>query len=128
MIYGMTGRLPYMADPRPLWKLWDEFNMQGSEMIGYWSPDCPVRSDHPSVLATVYRKRGKALVSVASWAKEKVDCRLTVDFARLGLDPTKTSWWAPAVSQFQPSAAFRVGDAIPVAPGRGWLLILEERR
>ena len=128
MIYGMTGRLPYMADPRPIWKLWDEFHMEGSRMIGYWSPDCPVRSDHPAVLATVYRKPHKALVSLASWAAERVDCRLTVDLAKLGLDPAKARWRAPAVSHFQPAATFGLGDAIPVAPGRGWLLILEEGR
>jgi hypothetical protein len=127
MVYGMTGRLPYMADPRPIWKLWDEFGMQGSRMIGYWAPDCPVRSDQAGVLATVYRKPGKALVSVASWAAEKVDCRLTVDFAKLGLDPAKARWRAPAVPNFQPPATFAVGDPIPIAPGRGWLLILEER-
>jgi hypothetical protein len=126
MIYGMTGRLPYMADPRPIWKLWDEFNMQGSRMIGYWAPDCPVRSDQRSVLVTVYRKPKKALLSLASWAAEKVDCRLTIDFAKMGLDPAKARLRAPAVSDFQPSATFRPNDLIPVAPGRGWLLILEE--
>jgi hypothetical protein len=50
MLYGMTGRLPYMADPRPMWKVWDDFGMAGSQMIGYWSPDCPVRTDSASVL------------------------------------------------------------------------------
>jgi len=30
-------------------------------LIGYWAPDCLVRTDHPAVLATVYRKPGKAL-------------------------------------------------------------------
>ena len=82
MIYGMTGRLPYMADPRPIWRLWDDFGMAGSRMIGYWAPDCPVRTDSASVLATVYRKPKKALVAIASWAAQKVDCRLTIDFTR----------------------------------------------
>ncbi len=127
MIYGMTGRLPYMADPRPIWKLWDEFGMAGSRMTGYWSPDCPVRTGSPSVLATVYGKPRKALVSIASWAKDKVDCRLAIDFARLGLDPAKARLRAPEVQAFQPAATFSPSDPIPVEPGRGWLLVLEEQ-
>ena len=35
MLYGMTGRSP-RVDNGPLWKLWDSFGMQNSEMIGYW--------------------------------------------------------------------------------------------
>lgn len=125
MLFGMTGRLPYMADPRPVWKAWDAFGMQGSQMIGYWASDCPVRTDSASVLATVYRKPNKALVAVASWAPGKVDCRLTIDFARLGLDPAKARLHAPPVPDFQPAASFRPSDPIPIDPGRGWLLVVE---
>lgn len=126
MIYGMTARLPYMADPRPIWKLWDEFGMQRSRMIGYWVPGCPVKTDRDSVLATVYRKPKKVLVSLASWAGQKVDCRLAIDFSALGLEASKARLRAPAVPKFQQPATFRPGDPIPIEPGRGWLLILEE--
>jgi len=126
MIYGMTGRLPYMADPRPVWKVWDGFGMAGSQMIGYWASECPVRTDSASVLATVYRKPKKALVAVASWAAQKVNCRLTIDFTKLGLDPAKARLRAPAVSGFQPLATFVPSEPIPIDPGRGWLLILEQ--
>ncbi len=125
MIYGMTSRLP-RNDPRPIWKVWDEFGMQDSQMIGYWVPNCPVKTGHDSVLATVYRRRGKALVALASWAGEKVDCRLAIDFSALGLKASKARLRAPAVAEFQPSATFAPGDPIPVEPGRGWLLVLEE--
>jgi hypothetical protein len=126
MIYGMTGRLPYMADPRPIWRVWDDFGMQGSQMIAYWASDCPVRSDCASVLATVYRQPKKALVAVASWAARKVDCRLTIDFTKLDLDPGRARFRAPAVPGFQPAATFRPSDPIPLEPGRGWLLVLHQ--
>jgi hypothetical protein len=126
MIYGMTARLPYMADPRPIWKVWDEFRMKGSQMIPYWSPDCPVRCSQPSVLSTVYRQPKKSLISIASWAAGKVNCRLTIDFAKLGIHPAKARLRAPAVLNFQPAATFRPGDEIPIDPGRGWLMILDE--
>ena len=29
MVFGMTARLPWAGDPRPLWKVWDEFGIDG---------------------------------------------------------------------------------------------------
>ncbi|MDQ2753219.1 MAG: DUF6067 family protein, partial [Bacteroidota bacterium] len=57
MIYGMTNRMPWSdnADPRPIWKVWDKFGMQGTKMIGYWSDNCPVKTNNDKVLATVYK-------------------------------------------------------------------------
>ncbi len=97
-------------------------------MIGYWEPDCPVTTDQPQVLATVYVRPGKTLISLASWASAPVACQLTINWQALGLDPAKTQLNAPAIEGFQDAHPFHVGDAIPVEPARGWLLILDEPR
>jgi hypothetical protein len=97
-------------------------------MIGYWSPDCPAKTDHLDVLATVYVKKGSALVALASWANEPVECRLNIDWNELGIDPQKATLFAPAIDDFQPQAAFRPGDPISVEPAKGWLLVLKEQR
>ena len=68
MIYGMTSRAPWSGDPSAIWKLWDEFGINDSEMIGYWVDDCPVKTGRPDVLATVYKKNGSTLIALASWA------------------------------------------------------------
>ncbi|MBN2021555.1 MAG: hypothetical protein JW809_02070 [Pirellulales bacterium] len=127
MVYGMTNRWGWGGDPRPLWRLWDEFGMAGSRMIGYWSPACPVATDQESVLATVYHRPDKTLVALASWAPEKVSCRLKFDWAALGLDAARAELRAPAIERFQPAEVFQPQDAIPIEPGRGWLLILQHR-
>jgi len=127
MIYGMTNRLPWSGqNPARLWKVWDEFGIEEARMIGYWSPACPVKTDHKDVLATAYVKKGYALVALANWAKETVRCRLAIDWKALGIDPQKAGILAPAIDDFQPQAAFRPGDPIPVEPGKGWLLIVKE--
>jgi len=54
-----------------MWRFWDEFNIQQAEMIGYWSPKCPVKTDHPGVLATVYRQPDKTLIALAHWPTER---------------------------------------------------------
>jgi hypothetical protein len=125
MVYGMTVRLPWCGDPRPLWKLWDEVGIEGATMRGYWDLTCPVRTGREDVLATAYVQPGRTLVSLASWARRVVRVDLAVDWQALGLDAARASLYAPAVADFQEEALFRPGEALPVLPGRGWLLVLD---
>jgi hypothetical protein len=129
MIYGMTNRMPWTenADPRPIWKVWDVFGMQGAKMIGYWSPACPVKTDNPAVLATVYAKKGSALVAIASWAGQDTTVRLRVDWQKLGIDSTRAIIEAPEVKDFQQGRAFDPDGAIPVQKGKGWLLVVRSK-
>ena len=126
MVYGMTNRMPWSdnADPRPIWKAWDDFGMEGTRMIGYWSPSCPVRTGLDNVPATVYAKKGAALVAVASWVGQDTAVRLQIDWQKLGIDPAHASIEAPEIANFQPHQAFPVDGTIPVQKGKGWLLII----
>ncbi len=127
MIYGMTNRMPWSdnADPRPIWKVWDDFGMKGTKMIGYWSENCPVKTNNNKVLATVYKKEGKALISIASWADNDTTVQLNIDWKALGIDASKATITAPAVTNFQEAKNFGLNDAIPVAKNKGWLLIIQ---
>lgn len=124
MIYGMTNRMPWSdnADPRALWKQWDHFGMKNAAMIGYWSGNCPVKTDNNKVLATVYQKPGKALVAIASWAAENVDIHLQIDWQKLGIEASKAVISAAEINNFQNSRTFSVNEPIPVEKGKGWLL------
>jgi hypothetical protein len=125
MLYGMTSRMPYDGnDPSPIWKVWDDFRIQDSDMFGYWSSRCPVKTDNKDVLATAYVGKGKTLISIASWAQDDVNIRLSLDWRALGIDPAGATLIAPEVNGFQPSAKFKPGDPLPVPKGKGWLLII----
>jgi hypothetical protein len=126
MVYGMTNRMPWSdnADPRPIWKAWDDFGMEGTRMIGYWSPSCPVRTGLDNIPATVYAKKGAALVALASWAGHDTAVRLQIDWQKLGIDPAHASIEAPEIANFQPHQAFPVDGTIPVQKGKGWLLLI----
>ena len=126
MVYGMTSRMPWSdnADPRPIWKVWDDFGMQGTTMIGYWSPACPVKTESNAIPATVYQKPGSLLVALASWAKQDTTVRLDIDWKRIGIDSAHAIIIAPEIANFQPAHNFAVGEAIPVQKGKGWLLII----
>jgi hypothetical protein len=127
MVYGMTSRLPWAGNPSHLWKIWDDFGIQESEMVGYWVSSCPVKTDNKDILATAYVKKDKVLISIASWAKERVNIRLQIDWNALGLNAKKARLSAPFIKDFQGLAVFKPTDRIPVEPGKGWLFILSEK-
>ena len=123
MLYGMTGRSP-RVDNGPLWKLWDSFGMQNSEMIGYWVKDNPVKTGSEKTLATVYSHMGdKALISLATWEDTDAKVKLSIDWAKLGLDPSKVTLHAPAIEKFQQETTWKPGDEIVVPKGKGLLII-----
>ena len=124
MLYGMTARYYQGAEPKHIWKVWDDFGIQDARMVGYWDRQCPVKTDQAQVLATAYVKNGSALIALASWAKQAVRCRLALDWTALGIEPRGAVLEAPAVEGFQPAQVFSPGAEIPVEPGRGWLLRL----
>jgi hypothetical protein len=122
----MTNRLPWSGqNPARIWKVWDEFGIEEARMIGYWSADCPVKTDNPNVLATAYVKEGSALVSLASWATESIKCCLRIDWKALGMNGQDARLHAPEIADFQPESTFRPDDPISVDPGKGWLLELK---
>jgi len=94
-------------------------------MIGFWVPGSPVRTGRPDLLATTFLGQDRTLVALASWAADTARVRLAVDWNRLGLDPARARIVAPEMPGFQPAATWGPFEAIPVAPGRGWLLVVE---
>ncbi|MDQ6887631.1 MAG: DUF6067 family protein [Gemmatimonadota bacterium] len=133
MVFGMSNRLynddaAYRGDPRAIWKLWDDFGIAESRMVGYWNPRAIVSTGRSDVLATIYRRPARALVAVASWAPDSVRVRLSINWHALGLDSATAVLIAPAVPGFQDAATYDPGAAIPLSPGKGVLLLLRPRR
>jgi hypothetical protein len=124
LLYGMTNRLGWYGDPRSIWKAWDELGLRQARMTGYWDRNCPVRTDHPDVLATVYETPDRVAVALASWhahtavvkLKARADRLAGRRFARLV---------APAIEGFQGALRVSMDDSVAVAPGKGLLFLLE---
>jgi hypothetical protein len=126
MVFGMTSRLPWAGDPTPLWKFWDDFEIQKARMIGFWVPDSPVKTSRDDVLATVFIKKKEVLIALASWAEDEVKVKIIVDWERLGLVPQKCRLLAYPIRDFQTAASFDPAGKITVKPGEGWLVILSQ--
>ena len=91
---------PGPATRASVWKVWDEFGIQGTEFLPYFLDKCPVKTDRAEVLATVYRRKGRTLVALGSWANEEVPVKLHIDWPALGLDPRATRY-APPIAGMQ---------------------------
>jgi hypothetical protein len=121
MLYGMTNRMPYDGnDPSSIWRVWDSFGMLQSEMIGYWVPGNPVKADRPDVKVTIYKKKDAVLVALASWAKEDVPVKLTINWKALGISPTMLE--VPAIQDFQAGQMLKADESFVVPKGKGLLL------
>jgi hypothetical protein len=126
MVYGATARHSYGPySPVPVWNVWKSFGIEDAQMLGYWNPDCPVKTNHPNVKATAYVRQGKTLISIGNFDGEDHAVRLSFDWDKLGLNPSKAVLRAPAVENFQDEQTFRPDALIPVKSKEGWLLILE---
>jgi len=130
MIYGMTVRHPWLTegvtcDPRAIWKVWDDFGIAESDMIGYWDANPVVKTNNSDVKATAYVRDGKVLISVASWANKPVDVLIEIDWNALNIDKSKVNFYAPEIENFQPKRSFGIDEEIPTEPTKGWLIIAE---
>ncbi|NVK53061.1 MAG: hypothetical protein HWD85_09015 [Flavobacteriaceae bacterium] len=130
MLYGMTVRHPWMTDgiicdPRPIWEIWDEFQIQEAEMIGFWEDSCPVKTNNSDVKTTVYKKEGKTLISIGNFSDSSKSVSLIINFEELGLDAAKVKLVAPKIQDFQSEKEWNIGNKITIEPRKGWLIYVE---
>jgi hypothetical protein len=100
---------PGIVPVQATWKLWDAFEIDSTEMIGWWMEDCPVHvvlpprgnASRDRVMATAFVHRGNStLIAMASWANATVNVTLEIDWASLGL-PSTTALCAPQMLGLQ---------------------------
>ena len=132
MQYGMTVRHPWftegvICDPRPIWKIWDEFGIADSRMIGYWEKDVPVKATDDAVKVTVYEKDNRLLLSIGNYTDEVKRVRLVFDKKKLKGVNLSEPLVAPEISTFQEHKTWTMGDEIEVAPRKGWLIYVGRR-
>jgi hypothetical protein len=133
MLYGMTARKYGEADPRPVWKMMNDFGIADSRMLGYWLEKAPVRTDHPRILSTTFLRPGAALIALASWSEEDEIVSLEVDWEVLGVQedpgpggsspPTGVRAYAPAVELLQTEGEVDL-SALSVPAGMGLWVVL----
>ena len=84
-----------------------------------------MKTGHPQVKASVFRKSGSAFVAVASWAKEPVKVKLEIDWKALGIEPGKGKLLRPECASLQAEAELAPAAEIALDPNKGCFLIAE---
>lgn len=123
----MTVRYPWFTegvncDPRPVWKIWDEFGIADAAMLGFWEEHPAVNATDAAVKVTAYRKPGQVLLSVGNYSDEAKTVKLNLDWKQLGLNPQEVRLVAPEIKDMQPAGKWNIGDSITVLPRKGWLM------
>ena len=126
MVFGMTARLPWAGDPRAIWKFWDDTHIENTRMIGFWDPECPVRTNHDKIKATVYMRKGFAVVALASWSPVAVKVALDIDWKTIGVDKKKAVVEALPIKDYQEAGVYDPAS-VPVQAGKGLLLVIREQ-
>lgn len=132
MQYGMTVRHPWLTegvicDPRLVWKIWDEFGIADSRMIGFWEDDAPVKADHESIRVTAYLKADETLLSIGNYDDSNSKFHLHIDWKKLGLNPAKVEFVQPEVECFQEGCRYTDGQEMSIEPRKGLLIYLKQK-
>lgn len=129
MIFGMTSRAPWSGDPSALWKIWDDFGIENSEMKGYWDSNNPVKTNSNDTYATAYVQKGKqALIALATWAENDDSVKLDIDWNLIGIDKSRAEFYAPPIDKFQEEKIWNPKETIVIPKGKGFLIVIREKK
>ncbi|MFK5890910.1 MAG: DUF6067 family protein [Flavobacteriaceae bacterium] len=127
MVYGMTNRIYLNHNPRPLWQLFDDFDIANSEMLGYWVDRSPIKTHHKNIKSTVYLNKDRVLIAIGSWSHKTEYVNLKIDYNKLGFDPDKVKLVSPKIEGMQNFNTYDVGKKITIPKNKGLILILSKR-
>tara|TARA_B100001989_G_C24551197_1_gene474944 strand:- start:2892 stop:5969 length:3078 start_codon:yes stop_codon:yes gene_type:complete len=127
LIYGMTTRVYHNYNPGNIWKLFDDFEIHKSKMIGYWVDSSPVTTDNKKIKCTIYQRDGDILITLASWSKNNEIIKLNIDWKKLGLDDKQCRLFSPEVTDLQKFKSYTIGDLIEIESNSGLILRLSKK-
>lgn len=88
MLYGMNNRYGWgYKNAVKMYKIWDDFGISESKMLGYWHSENPVKTDNKNVLSTVYLKKNEALVCVYNFSDRTESFNLSFNQGKLKFSP-----------------------------------------
>ncbi len=85
MLYAMNNRYGWhYKNAVQMYKIWDDFGITESKMLGYWHSKNPVKTNNPNVLSTVYLKNSEALICFYNFSNKSEVFNLSINKELLG--------------------------------------------
>lgn len=104
MLYAMNNRYGWGAFDAPrIYKLWDEFAIQNSTMLGYWHSKNPAKTSVSDIYITAYKKSDALLLCLFNFSSNKQTFAITLDSSLLEFTPTTAA--TPKVKGLQKEKA-----------------------
>jgi hypothetical protein len=128
LVYGMTSRIYGKVDPRPLWKLFDDFDIANSEMLGYWVERSPVKTDVANIKSTAYLHPEHVLVAIGSWSDRDEKVQLYIDWGKLGWQLNDVKLFTPAIDGLQAFEELDPTQPIHVESQQGRVVVIERKK
>jgi len=125
MVFGMTNRVYQNFNPGAIWKLFDDFDIKNSRMLGYWIKKSPIKTSVKDIKSTVYLHSNKALIAIGSWSKEDKEVRLSINWKTLGFKKHKAKLYSPLISGLQKKKTYDPEHSIKIEGNQGLFLILD---
>lgn len=126
MVFGITNRLGwYGSSPEFIWQFWDKHGIQELEMIGFWDEGCPVKSDNPELVATLYKGNDRMIIAVANWSGEVQKGHLNINWKALGLKKEEVQMNIPYLKNYQKKSEFFIDNELTIKGGEGYLIVIQ---
>lgn len=88
MLYAMNNRYGWhYKNATDMYKIWDDFGITESRMLGYWHSKNPAKTDNSNVLTTVYLKENEALICAYNFANNAQSFSFEFNEKLLGFKP-----------------------------------------
>ena len=88
MLYAMNNRYGWgYKNAVQMYKVWDDFGISQSRMLGYWHSQNPVKTDNDNVLVTVYLKKDSALLCFYNFSQKAEKFAVDINEKLLGFVP-----------------------------------------
>ena len=127
MVYGITNRAGWSGTPpNALWQFWDHYALPEMTMMGYWEAGNPVSVDNPAIRVTVFKGKEATILAVGNFSGQEQECRLVIDYEKLGLTATSVSIRIPGIENYQDSQTNVSPGHLVVPAGKGYLMVIKK--
>jgi len=124
LVYGMTTRVYHNYNPGNIWKIFKDFNIQKSRMIGYWVDNSPIKIHNEEIRCTIYQKEKEVLITIASWSGKDELVELDINWDKIGFNKSEVRLVSPEVSALQEFKIYKTDDKIKIKGNKGLVLKL----
>ena len=69
----------------------------------------------------------RVALAVASWADEKVNVKIDLDWAAIGLNPHEVNISVPKIGFFQEELEDLRLDSVPIEPSKGCIIVISRK-